>query len=51
MTIESDNDLNGQPHRAHDFTQPGRVANVVSDLDERRILAGLIEALKSHPAG
>ena len=36
---------------AHDFTQPGRVANVVSDLGERRILAGLREALKNHPAG
>jgi hypothetical protein len=36
---------------AHDFTQPGRVVNVVSDLDERRVLADLIEALKSHPAG
>ncbi len=36
---------------AHDFTQPGRVANVISDLDERRILAGFMEALKSHPAG
>jgi inosine-uridine nucleoside N-ribohydrolase len=34
---------------AHDFTQPGRVANVVSDLDERRILAGLMEALTRHP--
>jgi purine nucleosidase len=36
---------------AHDFTQPGRVANVISDLDERRILAGLMEALKNHPIG
>jgi inosine-uridine nucleoside N-ribohydrolase len=36
---------------AHDFTQPGRAANVVSDLDERRILAGLMEALKKLPAG
>jgi len=34
---------------AHDFTQPGRVASVVSDLDERRILAGLMEALTRHP--
>jgi inosine-uridine nucleoside N-ribohydrolase len=36
---------------AHDFTRPGRVANVVFDLDERRILAGLMEALKNRPAG
>jgi inosine-uridine nucleoside N-ribohydrolase len=36
---------------AHDFTQPGRVANVVSDLDGRRILAGFMEALKNHPTG
>jgi inosine-uridine nucleoside N-ribohydrolase len=36
---------------AHDFTQPGRVANVISNLDERRILMGFMEALKSHPAG
>ncbi len=36
---------------AHDFTRPGREVNVVSDLDEQRILANLIEALKSHPAG
>jgi purine nucleosidase len=34
---------------AHDFTQPGRAANVVFDLDERRILADLMEALKNHP--
>src|ERR687898_2333301 len=33
---------------AHDFTQPGRVANIISDLDERRILASFMEALKSH---
>ena len=36
---------------AHDFTQPGRTAKAVSDLDERRILAGLMEALKKLPAG
>ena len=35
---------------AHDFTQPGREVEVVSDLDERRILAGLMEALARHPA-
>jgi len=36
---------------AHDFMQPGRVVDVVSDLDERRVLAGLMEALTRHPAG
>jgi hypothetical protein len=36
---------------AHDFTQPGREVDVVLDLDERRILAGLMEALARHPAG
>ena len=36
---------------AHDFTQPGREVRVVRDLDEGRILAGLMQALKSHPAG
>jgi purine nucleosidase len=35
---------------AHDFTRPGREVDVVSDLDERRILAGLMEALARHPA-
>ena len=30
---------------AHDFTRTGREVDVVSDLDERRILAGLMEAL------
>jgi inosine-uridine nucleoside N-ribohydrolase len=35
---------------AHDFTQPGRNVEVVSDLDERRVLAGLMEALSNHPA-
>jgi hypothetical protein len=35
---------------AHDFTQPGREVEVVSDLDERRILAGLMEALARHPS-
>jgi len=34
---------------AHDFTQPGREVDVVSDLDERRVLAGLMEALTRHP--
>jgi len=36
---------------AHDFTQPGREVDVVTDLDERRILAGLMEALKRLPDG
>ncbi len=34
---------------AHDFTQPGREVTVISDLNERRILAGLMEALARHP--
>jgi inosine-uridine nucleoside N-ribohydrolase len=34
---------------AHDFTQPGREVDVVWDLDERRVLAGLMEALARHP--
>jgi inosine-uridine nucleoside N-ribohydrolase len=34
---------------AHDFTQRGRVANVVSDLDERRILQDLMDSLRAHP--
>ena len=34
---------------AHDFTQPGRERDVVTDLDERRILAGLMDALARHP--
>ena len=33
---------------AHDFTQPGREVDVVWDLDERRVLAGLMEALARH---
>jgi inosine-uridine nucleoside N-ribohydrolase len=36
---------------AHDFTQPGREVDVVLDLDERRVLAGLMEALARHPEG
>ena len=36
---------------AHDFTQQGREVDVVLDLDERRILAGLMEALARHPEG
>jgi len=36
---------------AHDFTQPGREVDVVSDLDERRVLAGLMEALARHRVG
>jgi inosine-uridine nucleoside N-ribohydrolase len=35
---------------AHDFTQPGREVDVVWDLDERRVLAGLMQALSNHPA-
>ncbi len=34
---------------AHDFTQPGREVTVVSDLDERRVLAGLMGTLTRHP--
>ena len=34
---------------AHDFTRPGREVDVATDLDERRILAGLMEALARHP--
>ena len=36
---------------AHDFTQTGREVDIVSDLDERRVLAALMEALARHPAG
>jgi inosine-uridine nucleoside N-ribohydrolase len=36
---------------AHDFTQPGREVDVVLDLDERRVLAGLMEALARLPVG
>ena len=36
---------------AHDFTQPGRKVDVVTDLDEHHILAGLVEALARHRAG
>jgi inosine-uridine nucleoside N-ribohydrolase len=35
---------------AHDFMQPGREVDVVSDLDERRVLAGLMDALARHPS-
>jgi inosine-uridine nucleoside N-ribohydrolase len=35
---------------AHDFTQPGRKVDVVWDLDERRVLAGLMQALARHPS-
>ena len=35
---------------AHDFTRPGREVEVVTDLDERRILAGLMDALARHPS-
>jgi len=34
---------------AHDYTRPGREVDVVSDLDERRVLAGLMQALARHP--
>jgi inosine-uridine nucleoside N-ribohydrolase len=34
---------------AHDFNRQGREVEVVSDLDERRVLAGLMEALARHP--
>ena len=34
---------------AHDFTQRGREVDVVLDLDERRVLAGLTQALARHP--
>jgi inosine-uridine nucleoside N-ribohydrolase len=34
---------------AHDFTQPGREVDVVWDLDERRVLAGLMGTLARHP--
>ncbi len=36
---------------AHDFTQTGREVEMVSDLDERRVLASLMEALARHPGG
>lgn len=35
---------------AHDFTQTGREVKMVSDLDERRVLANLMEALARLPA-
>jgi inosine-uridine nucleoside N-ribohydrolase len=35
---------------AHDFSQLGREVDVVTDLDERRVLAGLMDALRGHPA-
>ncbi|HZB09407.1 MAG TPA: hypothetical protein VE525_09885 [Rubrobacter sp.] len=35
---------------AHDFTRTGREVDVVSDLDERRVLAGLMQALARHPS-
>jgi purine nucleosidase len=34
----------------HDFTQLGREVDVVTNLDERRILTGLMDALRAHPA-
>ncbi len=36
---------------AHDFTQTRREVQMVSDLDERRVLASLMVALARHPAG
>ncbi|HET7269876.1 MAG TPA: nucleoside hydrolase, partial [Rubrobacter sp.] len=36
---------------AHDFTQTGREVDIVSDLDERRVLASLLAALSRHQAG
>jgi inosine-uridine nucleoside N-ribohydrolase len=36
---------------AHEFMQSGREVEVVWDLDERRVLASLMEALSRHPAG
>ncbi|HEX6709162.1 MAG TPA: nucleoside hydrolase [Rubrobacter sp.] len=36
---------------AHDFTQTGRGVEMVSDLDERRVLDALMQALARHPAG
>jgi purine nucleosidase len=36
---------------AHDFTQTGRRVDMVSDLDERRILTALMQSLTRHPAG
>jgi inosine-uridine nucleoside N-ribohydrolase len=34
---------------AHDYSLPGREVEMVSDLDERRVLAGLVEALERLP--
>lgn len=34
---------------AHDFTRPGRMINVVTDIDAPRVLSGLREALLHHP--
>ena len=36
---------------AHDFSRRGREVDVVSDLDERRVLQGLMAALESHTVG
>jgi len=35
---------------AHDFSQHGRRVDVATDLDERRILVDLMDALRGHPA-
>jgi inosine-uridine nucleoside N-ribohydrolase len=36
---------------AHDFSQRGREVEVLTDLDEERVLAGMMAALERHPAG
>ncbi len=36
---------------AHDFSRRGREVDVLTDLDGRRVLAGMMAALERHPAG
>ena len=36
---------------AHDFSRRGREVDVLTDLDGRRVLAGVMAALKRHPEG
>lgn len=36
---------------AHDFTRRGREIDVVTDLDEHRVMRNLMAALERHPAG
>ena len=36
---------------AHDFSRRGRKVDVLTDLDEQRVLAGVIAALQRHPEG